>query len=62
LFFGNIVKNTDNYRELIDCSLRIIPKLINKDFSSLDNDYLPTGGDYGYYDSYNMYNSVGYFD
>lgn len=62
LFFGNIVKNTDNYRELIDCSLRIIPSLISKDFSALDTDYMPTGGEYGYYDSYNMYNNVGYFD
>ena len=62
LFFGNIVKNTDNYKELIDCSLRIIPSLISKNFSALDTDYMPTGGEYGYYDSYNMYNNVGYFD
>ena len=27
LFFGNIVKNTDNYRELTDIALRIIPQL-----------------------------------
>jgi len=27
LFFGNIVKNTDNYKELSDCALRIIPSL-----------------------------------
>ena len=28
LFFGNIVKNADNYRELSDCALRIVPKLV----------------------------------
>jgi hypothetical protein len=27
LFFGNIVKNTDNYKELQDCALRITPEL-----------------------------------
>jgi len=27
LFFGNIVKNSDNYRELTDCALRIIPEI-----------------------------------
>ena len=27
LFFGNIVKNTDNYRELTDIALRIVPQL-----------------------------------
>jgi hypothetical protein len=27
LFFGNIVKNTDNYKELSDLALRIIPEL-----------------------------------
>jgi hypothetical protein len=25
LFFGNIVKNTDNYKELSDLALRIVP-------------------------------------
>lgn len=58
LFFGNIVKNADNYRELQDCALRIIPKVIEKTFQ-------PTGTDYvypGYYTSINMYNNVGYFN
>jgi hypothetical protein len=27
LFFGNIVKNTDNYKELSDIALRIVPQL-----------------------------------
>jgi hypothetical protein len=28
LFFGNIVKNYDNYKELQDCALRIVPKCL----------------------------------
>jgi len=36
LFFGNIVKNTDNYRELTDLALRIIPELnITNNFDKL---------------------------
>ena len=62
LFFGNIVKNTDNYKELQDCALRIIPRLeVKKDFKSPSIDYI-VGGNPGYYSSVNMYNNVGYFD
>jgi len=40
LFFGNIVKNTDNYRELTDVALRIIPTLqINNNFNTVNNRY-----------------------
>jgi myosin heavy subunit len=36
LFFGNIVKNTDNYKELSDLALRIVPQLnVVKDFDYL---------------------------
>jgi hypothetical protein len=37
LFFGNIVKNTDNYRELTDLALRIVPQLnVVRNFDSLN--------------------------
>ena len=62
LFFGNIVKNTDNYRELSDCALRIVPELISETLSGVNNDYQSTENSYGYYDSNNMYNKVGYFN
>ena len=58
LFFGNIVKNTDNYKELQDCALRISAKLELEDFENVDYDYYGKG----YYDSFNMYNKVGYFN
>ena len=59
LFFGNIVKNTDNYKELQDCALRIVPELYDKDIENINNKYT-TGG--CYYDSKNIYNNVGYFN
>lgn len=58
LFFGNVVKNSDNYRELQDCALRISPSLVDINISNVDSDYI---GD-GYYNSLNMYNNVGYFN
>lgn len=58
LFFGNIVKNTDNYKELQDCALRIIPKLNIQKMNQSNIEY----SDGGYFDSQNMYNSVGYFN
>ena len=62
LFFGNIVKNTDNYRELTDCALRIIPRIaLDSTFETVDNEYKNLNS-YGYYNSLNMYNKVGYFD
>ena len=51
LFFGNIVKNTDNYKELQDCALRIIPKYHETDIEEEK-----------YYKSSEIYNSVGYFN
>jgi len=52
LFFGNIVKNADNYRELTDIALRIYPEIecINN-FSSVTNEYDSTNNTMGYYDS-----------
>lgn len=58
LFFGNIVKNTDNYKELTDCALRIFPELIQTTINTTDNDY----SGIGYYNSQNIYNKVGYFN
>ena len=59
LFFGNVVKNYDNYKELQDCALRIIPKCQLDDIDIRQNkDYSKEG----YYNSYNMYSNVGYFN
>ncbi len=57
LFFGNIVKNVDNYKELQDCALRIIPEFVQESFERTNLDY----NNVGYYDSKNIYNKVGYF-
>ena len=62
LFFGNIVKNADNYKELSDCALRIIPELIKKTIILPDNRYHCSDPKYGYYSSTNIYNNVGYFN
>ena len=63
LFFGNIVKNTDDYRELSDLALRIVPQLnVVNDFDTLDNNYISKSGDFAYYNSLNIYNKTGYFN
>lgn len=63
LFFGNIVKNSDNYRELTDCALRIVPEIEPKtNFKTVDNSYNTLDAGAGYYGSSNMYNNVGYFN
>ena len=63
LFFGNIVKNTDNYKELSDLALRIVPQLnVVDDFDTLNKNYLSDSGDFGYYNSLNIYNKTGYFN
>ena len=63
LFFGNIVKNTDNYRELTDLALRIIPELnVTNNFDKLSTQYVSENGDYAYYNSLNIYNKTGYFN
>ena len=61
LFFGNIVKNSDNYRELQDCALRIIPYIVEQSINIVDNNYYE-GIDSGYYNSENIYNKTGYFN
>ena len=63
LFFGNIVKNTDNYRELSDIALRIIPQLnVVDNFDTLNESYGAEQGDFAYYNSLNIYNKTGYFN
>ena len=63
LFFGNIVKNMDNYKELADCALRIIPSIDDSvKLSYVNNKYSDPNGDYGYYNVQNMYNYTGYFN
>jgi len=59
LFFGNIVKNTDNYRELQDCALRITPRIFRSTIDLINDDYSNKGG---YYSAFNMYNKVGYMN
>ena len=60
LFFGNIVKNTDNYKELTDCALRIVPKLCSEEkINRVSSDYSENSG---YYSSSLMYNKTGYFN
>jgi hypothetical protein len=63
LFFGNIVKNTDNYRELSDIALRIVPQLnVVKNFDTINESYMSDQGDFAYYNSLNIYNKTGYFN
>ena len=63
LFFGNIVKNTDNYKELSDIALRIVPQLnVVKNFDTLNDQYGAEQGDFAYYNSLNIYNKTGYFN
>ena len=69
LFFGNIVKNVDNYKELTDCALRIYPEIIKSDFKDIDEFYGARSSvsnnfgelNFGYYSIDNIYNRVGYF-
>ena len=61
LFFGNIVKNMDDYRELSDLALRIVPSLDEEQLSNVDNTYDTNKGT-GYYSSDTIYNKTGYFD
>ena len=63
LFFGNIVKNTDNYKELTDIALRIVPQLnVVNNFDSITAKYGADQGDFAYYNSLNIYNKTGYFN
>ena len=64
LFFGNIVKNIDNHKELTDLALRIIPNLnVNRSgINSLNSSYGSNSLDFGYYNTKNIYNKTGYFN
>jgi hypothetical protein len=63
LFFGNIVKNTDNYKELSDCALRILPRVVSENFNNITTNYSVEGDtSAGYYDINNIYEKVGYHD
>lgn len=59
LFFGNITQNTDNYKELSDLSLRIVPTINKQSLEQPNNSY---EGAEGYYNPFNMYYKVGYFN
>ena len=63
LFFGNITKNIDDYKELTDLALRIVPKLnVVSNFDTINDQYISKSGDFAYYNSLNIYNKTGYFD
>jgi hypothetical protein len=57
LFFGNIVKNTDNYKELTDCALRILPSIYKSSIDDINEYYVSYNS---YYNINNIYNKVGY--
>jgi hypothetical protein len=61
LFFGNISKITDNYKELSDCALRIVPVAKPIDDINYNSKY-NSGKIDNYYRSSNIYNKVGYFN
>ena len=61
LFFGNIVKNTDDYRELTDCALRIVPQVKEIKLFDVNSKYHSINNGQGYYSTNNIYNYVGYF-
>ena len=63
LFFGNIVKNVDNYKELTDLSLRIIPKLSSSTIGLANTyDFEQNDGEAGYYLTKNIVSKTGYFN
>ena len=62
LFFGNIHKNTDNYKELQDCALRIVPNLYKETLTNINNNYKTSGTTSSYYNANNIYNTTGYFN
>ena len=63
LFFGNVVKNIDNYKELSDLALRIIPSLnVVRSFDILGSDYISSLEKSAYYNVSNIYNKTGYFN
>lgn len=61
LFFGNVVKNTDDYKELTDCALRIIPEVYIDTIPDVTSKYDSVNNSYGYYETVNIYNKTGYF-
>ena len=60
LFFANIVKTVDDYKELQDCALRIVPTFEKITDIKIQLDY--SDNDNTYYNSKNMYEKVGYFN
>ena len=68
LFFGNIVKPGIDYNNFKDLSLRFYPTVTaSSDIGNLTN-YTPKGlnpkqnSDYMYYNAYNIYNKLGYWN
>ena len=62
LFFGNIHKNTDNYKELQDCALRIVPSVYKSELKNINNNYKISETTSAYYNANNIYNTTGYFN
>ena len=66
LFFGNVTKANLNYKELTDISLRFLPLLYESEgIGKVDRDYVDRTGEqynYEYYNSFNIYNRLGYWN
>lgn len=66
LFLGNIHKATINYKELTDISLRFLPHLSsNHNIGYVNDTYTDTSNEqynYEYYNTYNIYNRLGYWN
>ena len=54
LFFGNIHKNTDNYKELQDCALRIVPSVYKSELKNINNNYKISETTSAYYNANNI--------
>ena len=63
LFFGNINKPDINYKELKDLSLRFLPTVDDTaKIGNVDSVYNDSTGKYEYYNTFNIYNNVGYWN
>lgn len=62
LFLGNVQKEEIPYKDLADLSLRFLPKVEYENYDhNIDEHYVITSKNKGYYDDKNIYYSVGYF-
>ena len=63
LFLGNVTKPDIPYKKLIQCSLRFLPFLKTEEYQqSINQNYVVSSYDKGYYDPKYIYDKVGYWD